>query len=131
MTSPAWSWLTREEYEDLRAACSAFHASVMRDGYWAQATSEAAGALGGAAERLLAVLWQRRGHGETTVVTWPGSTAVAEDVTLLLGGQPVPRPASAQVARCVEPGCGVEFMPIPGVTTAERCYFHAPARRRS
>lgn len=131
MTSPAWSWVTREEYDELRAACSAFHAAVMRDGYWAQATSEAAGELGGAAERVLVALWQRRHPEELVTASWAGSTAVAEDVTLHLGGQPVPRPASAQVARCVEPGCGVEFMPIPGVTTAERCYFHAPARRRS
>lgn len=41
---------------------------------------------------------------------------------------PAPPPAPAPAApphRCLEPGCGLEFAYIPGVTGTDRCLFHA------
>lgn len=111
MSAP-FAWLTREEYDELRNACSAYHAAVMREGYWAQATAEAAGVLGGAAERVLVALWPRRSEGYTAT-SWPSST-VAQDVTLHLGGQ---MPPPGEVRRC---SCGREFASHDGERS---CFF--------
>lgn len=129
----AWSFVTKHEADELRAALHLLRAAEAIDGagpgphatpraYAALVAYQATAAtLANVVEELLVALLQRR----------PRPDEAHEDVVLHLGGARAARGPVVELACvCKAPGCGTSFAWHPGLHESRSyCYFHSHPNR--